>query len=393
MNNTLKIGLFGLGTVGSGLMDVLPGSGLDASVQRICVKTPGKPRKFSPEKITLDPDEILEDPSIQVVVETTTAVKEAFEIVQKALLNGKHVVTANKKMVAHYFPQLFELQNETGKTLLYESAACGAIPIVRTLDEHFGNEPLESLSGIFNGTSNYILTRMLRENLDFDSALAAAQANGFAELDPSSDVDGFDAKYKLILLAAHSFGHVASPESVLNLGIRFIRREDLNFAQQRGKTIKLLPMCKPTGEHQFSLYVLPALVAGDDVLSQVHEEYNGVKVHGRYSGQQFFKGRGAGSHPTGSALLADLAALKRGFSYQYQKYRQNGHAQLIDQTKMSVYCSFPTGTDPHPLGLQQVEAVWANQQAFALNGKINVKQLKKMASWIHKNSVFLAVNP
>jgi homoserine dehydrogenase len=386
----LNIGLFGLGTAGTGLVEVLPQSGLqNVAVKRICVKNPTKPRPVNREKITFEPSEILDDPHINVVVETINGVDEAFHIVQTALRRGKHVVTANKKMVAHRFSELLDLQAETGKTLLYESAACGAIPIVRTLEEHFGAEPLDGLSGIFNGTSNYILTRMLRENLDFDTALAQAQANGFAELDPSSDIDGDDAKYKLILLTAHSYGHIAHPEAVFNLGIRHIRSEDLNYAREQQKTIKLLPICRPLPEHRLALYVLPAFVEQQDVLYGVQEEFNGVKVQARYSGQQFFKGRGAGGHPTGSALLADLAALQQGYRYPYRKHRLNGLSRLDESLLLDVYCSFPTHADVARFPLRQAEKVWQNSRAFALKGQITLQDLQSAQVWIRENEVMV----
>ena len=354
-NQRLNIGLFGLGVVGKGLLDVLRESGFsDAGIRRICVKDPLKPRAVPRELLTYDAGDILGDPEINVVVETISDPDAAFEIARESMRRGKHVVTANKKMLAAHLPELLEWRDRCDVSLLYESAACGSIPIVRTIDEHFGSEPVEGISGIFNGTSNYILSRMSLEGLDFETALRQAQASGFAEEDPSSDIDGLDAKYKLILLAAHSHGVVAKPDELLYLGIRHIGKADMDFAKERGMKIKLLPQCTHSDPHRLAMYVMPALVGADSPFYQVEDEYNGVQLQANFSGHQFFRGRGAGAFPTGSALLSDLGALQGGYRYAYRKHRLNGHTSLDASRLLNVYVRMPGRLHSASLPFEQV---------------------------------------
>lgn len=388
---TLNIGLFGLGVVGKGLLDVLQRSRLPGvDVKKICVRTPGKPRPVAPEKLTFDASDILNDPSINVVVETISGSDDAFQIVSRAMRKGKNVVTANKKMVATHFPELLDLQEETGASLLYESAACGGIPIVRTIEEYFGPEPMERVSGIFNGTSNYILSRMFREDLDFTEALKQAQGLGFAEPDPSSDIDGLDAKYKLILLTAHSHGVVAAPEEVLHLGIRHLRSEDIDFARKKGLRIKLLPVCKRTGENRLALFVMPGFVGENDALYHVEDEFNGVQLETAYSGQQFFRGRGAGGFPTGSALLSDLAALQSGYRYPYRKHRLNGRTLLDENISLKVYLRAPLAAPGETLPFAGIEYSERGAESYSIIGHITIKKLKQHARRLREQGVFIA---
>lgn len=387
---SLNIGLFGLGVVGKGLLDVLRISGVaGAEITRICVKTPGKMRPVPPEKLTFRASDILNDPSINVVVETISGSDDAFIIVREALKKGKNVVTANKKMVASHFTELLELQEETGATLLYESAACGGIPIVRTIEEHFGSEPMQQVSGIFNGTSNYILSRMFREGLDFADALRQAQELGFAEINPSSDIDGLDAAYKLILLVAHSHGVIVSPGEVLHLGIRHLQKTDIEFAEKQGLKIKLLPVCIRTGANRLALYVLPGLVGKNDELFHVEDEFNGVRLDTDYSGRQFFRGRGAGGFPTGSALLSDLLALQKGYRYSYRKHRLNGHTVLDEDVLLRVYTRFPPEAATGWLPFERIDKIAYHPDSNVITGEITLKTLRKYRQQLLDRRVFV----
>jgi homoserine dehydrogenase len=339
----LNIGLFGLGVVGTGLVKVLESAPLEGvKIKKIGVKTPGKPRIVAESMLHYDSMDILQDPDINVIVETITGSDDAFDMVSEAMRRGKHVITSNKKMVAEHLESLILLQQNTGVSLLYESAACAAIPIVKTLESHFSAEPLSSIGGIFNGTSNYILTKMTENGLDFKEALTQAQELGFAEQDPSSDIDGLDAKYKLILLAAHSHGVLATPDAVPNFGIRNIRASDIQFTAQQGKKIKLLPLCKQLENHALAMYVMPEMIDRNHALYPVEAEFNGVELETRFSGRQFLSGRGAGSLPTGSAILSDLAVLQNGFRYQYEKHRHNGQSWTNLEVPIVVYVRAPT---------------------------------------------------
>ncbi|MBK8195038.1 MAG: homoserine dehydrogenase [Lewinellaceae bacterium] len=386
----LTIGLFGLGVVGSGLLEVLKDSGYpDAVIRKICVKTPGKTRAVPQELLTFNPSDILDDPSIDTVVETINGSDDAFDIVSRAMRQGKNVVTANKKMLAGNFELLLNLQEATGVSLLYESAACGSIPIVRTLEQHFGTEPLEQLSGIFNGTSNYILSRMFDGNLDFDTALRQAQQAGFAEEDPASDIDGLDAKYKLILLTAHSHGMILSPDQVPHFGIRHLRPEDIRFARDRGLRIKLLPVCRRTGPGRLAVYVIPGLVGDADELFRVDDEFNGVLLQSDYSGAQFLRGRGAGGRPTGSALLSDLLSLQQGYRYAYQKHRMNGSTVLDDQYKLRIYARAPSEIPLQALPFPSPENITRDGNTYVIESEVTLSHLGRQARWLQENEVFV----
>src|SRR6202012_2768829 len=227
MSKKLNIGLFGFGVVGQGLYDIIKTKNLNLEIKKIAIKDPHKTRTLPSHLFTTERDEILNNPEINTIVELINDTEAAFEIVSRALSSGKNVVSASKKMIATYLNELIELQNKYGTSLLYEGAVCGSIPIIRNLEEYYDNELLHSISGIFNGSSNYILSKGFIEGLDYNSALKQAQDLGFAETDPTSDVGGFDAKYKLVIAAAHAYGIVVQPDEVLNIGIQNLSASDI----------------------------------------------------------------------------------------------------------------------------------------------------------------------
>src|SRR5882762_8783323 len=209
----LTIGLFGFGVVGEGLYKVLQQTpSLKASIKKVCIKNPGKKRDAPAALFTTDRDEILNDPSINVVVEVINESGPAFEIVSTALKNGKSVVSASKKMIAEHLPELLQLQKETGESFLYESAACASIPVIRNLEEYYDNDLLHGISGIVNGSTNYILTKVSEDKISFEEALLQAQCEGFAESNPALDIEGTDAVNKLTILLAHAYGIVTPPQ-------------------------------------------------------------------------------------------------------------------------------------------------------------------------------------
>ncbi|PJJ54536.1 homoserine dehydrogenase [Hymenobacter chitinivorans] len=316
----LRIGLIGFGCVGQGLYDILqhlPGFG--AEVRRIAVKNPAKPRSLPAEAFSFRADELLQDPELDVLVEVIDDAAEAFRLVSTALRQGRQVVTANKAMVARHLPELVALQHEFGGTLLYEAAVCGSIPVVRTLDAYFGQEPLRSVSGIFNGSSNYVLTRMGQDGSEYAVALAEAQQQGFAETDPSLDMAAFDPRSKLVILAAHAYGVLLEPEQVLNLGIENVSATDISYAAVAGQKIKVVAGLYLLPNHQLSVLVTPQFVDPTSALYTVDDEFNGVVIEAEFAGPQFLRGRGAGGHPTGSAVLSDIAALRNQQRYAYPK--------------------------------------------------------------------------
>jgi homoserine dehydrogenase len=341
MRKQINIGLFGFGCVGNGLYDVLSNSpGFKADIKKIVVKNKHKKRSLPPEKFLYHKSEILDDPDINLVVELIDNATDAFEIVKEALQKGKNVVTANKKMIAENFSELVELQQKYGCSLLYEASSCGSIPILRTLEEYYDNELLNSVSGIFNGSSNYILTKIQNENISYETALKQAQELGFAESNPKLDVEGYDAKYKLIIVAGHSFGVFIKPEQVLNLGIQNLQKQDVEYAKQNHKKIRLIAGVYKTDKKHITLFVAPRFVDKNDPLYHVDNEYNAVTVEAAFSDKQLFIGKGAGGHPTGSAVLSDISANAYDYKYEYKKRFQSHQVEYTNDIEPEIYIRY-----------------------------------------------------
>lgn len=320
----MKIGLFGFGCVGQGLWKVLHETkGIKADIKRICIKHPDKQRPLPADFFTTHPSDILDDPEIDIVVELIDDADAAFGLVTTALKKGKAVVSANKKMIAHRLPELYALQKETGSPFLYEGSCCASIPIIRNLEEYYDNDLLTSVEGIFNGTTNVILSKIFEENISFEEALSYAQAHGFAESDPSLDVDGFDAKFKLCILLLHAFGVFVDPDEVLNIGIGRLNTFDIQYAKNRGQVIKLIAHCYREGDSIVG-YCIPRFVPVAHHYATVSNEYNAVTLESAFSEHQTFLGKGAGDKATGSAVLSDISALRYHYKYEYRKFIQNG---------------------------------------------------------------------
>jgi homoserine dehydrogenase len=374
----IKIGLFGFGCVGQGLYDVLNHSQiLEASVEKICVKDRTKKRKIDSSYFTYDKADILNRDNLDVVVELIDDADEAFKIVSEAMRNGVNVVTANKKMLAENFAALYELQKEHNVALLYEGSAGGSIPIIRNLEEYYDNELLDHIEGIVNGSSNYLLTRMELDGLSYENALQLAQDAGFAESDPWLDVAGFDSKYKLCLLTIHAFGLILKPDSILNLGISNVTFDDIQFAKQRDMRIKLVAKASKFGD-QVRVYVLPQFVERGKHLYYIMYEYNAIEVEGAYSDRQTLAGKGAGSYPTGSAVLSDISALTYDYKYAYKKLeksRKNGRPNLTLDTdfELKLYIRFNDREDLKKLDIVSIEEEYrsANLNYVVANVKFN----------------------
>jgi homoserine dehydrogenase len=336
MRNTLNIGLFGLGCVGSGLYEVLNRSELlNASIKTICIKDPNKKRNISEYILTTDRFDILNDPEINVVVELIDDAAAAYDIVSQALKNGKHVVTANKKMVAQHLDELIALADQNGVSFLYEASVCGSIPIIRNLEEYYNNDSLSSVFGICNGTTNYILTQT-NAGLTFDAALKKAQELGFAESDPTMDIDGFDSKFKLLILIKHAFGISLTPEEISNTGIRHLQEADLQFASEKSYKIKLFSRAQKVG-NKIVGFVAPHFVRESHFAYSVENEFNAVVVEALFSDKQLFLGKGAGSHPTASAVLSDISALQFNYRYEYKKAHLSTLPTFSNDFNINIY--------------------------------------------------------
>jgi homoserine dehydrogenase len=388
----IKLGLFGFGVVGHGLYQALNEStGFKAAIKKICVRDRNKKRDIDPSIFTFDKDVILEDPEIDVVVELIDDAEEAFKIVKKAMENCKHVVTSNKKMVATNLQELLDLQRKHNVGLLYEGSACGSIPIIRTLEEYFDNEDLIQVSGIFNGTTNYILSKTIREGLSYPDALRGAQELGFAESDPTNDVEAYDAKYKAIIVALHAFGFVVKPEEVLNFGITTLCQNDLIFAREKSMTIKLTPIIRKLDGKELSIFVMPSMVPVTNHLFKVENEFNGVIVEGMFSGEQFFQGRGAGSLPTGSAVLSDISALSYDYRYEYKKNLQHRIHSFSNNTILNVYLRFDQDELIDKLKFESIETRYYSTNHNYVVGKINLQNLIQFKEELMERKLFFAL--
>lgn len=361
MHKHLNLGLFGFGCVGQGLYDVLQQSqSFTADIKKIVVKHRSKPRKIEMSNFAFDKAEVLERTDLNAVIELIDNSEEALVLVTEAMNKNWDVVTANKKLIAENFEFLYHLSQEKNVAFLYEGAVAGGIPIIRNLEEYYDNELLSRISGIINGSSNYILTKMEKDKADYTAVVKQAQDLGFAEIDPWLDVAGYDAKFKLVILVVHAFGIILKPEQVLNLGINNISDFDIRYAAEKEKRIKLIATAYKTEDNQIRVYVLPQLISKDSPLYFVHNENNAVEVEGAFSDKQLFIGKGAGSYPTGSAVLSDVSALSYGYRYEFKKLSKNltgnGGRKLSLDTKfdLTLYIRYDKEEDLQVIEIKEV---------------------------------------
>lgn len=390
MSKKLNIGLFGFGVVGQGLYDIIITKHLNLEIIKIAIKNPEKQRSLPKEIFTTDKNEILGNPEINTIVELINDTEAAFEIVSAALRSGKNVVSASKKMIALHLEELIAIQKQHGTSLLYEGAVCGSIPIIRNLEEYYDNELLHSISGIFNGSSNYILSKGFIEDLDYDTALKQAQDLGFAETDPIMDVGGYDAKFKLIIAAAHAYGIIVNPDNVLNMGIQNISNHDMQYAREKKLKIKLVPTAKKINEEEVALFVLPKFVDESEFLYNVEYEYNGVIVQAAFADQQFFFGKGAGGHPTGSAVLSDIAALRYGYQYEYKKAHEDKALKFSNDIDLDIYLRYEDETLVETLGFKRVHERFYSDRFRFVTGTISIENLIEHKDLILTSKAFIA---
>lgn len=382
----MNIGLLGFGFVGQGfhqLVSQKPSLGL--VIRRIGVKDPAKPRPNLGIPFTTDPGALLDDPSLDLVVEAIPALDEAYQFVHAALERGKHVVSANKRMLSHHLPELSALAHAKGVQLRYEAAVGGAIPVLTALGTYYQTEELTEIRAIVNGTSNYVLTKMADEGLAYADVVHKAQELGFAEADPTLDVGGFDPKFKIILLAAQAWGSWAAPDSVINLGIQPLGVEELNLAKALGLRIKLVAHAIRRADGTVQLSVLPAFLPPDDVLFPIREEINAIHLQGAASGPHLLVGRGAGSLPTGTAVLADVRAIQRGQTLAQPVIRLG---QLTQDAQVNLYIR--TGA-PSLLERLGASIVALADGAYIVTASLG--QLLAHVDYIRANGAFVATVP
>lgn len=376
MNKQINIGLFGFGCVGGGLYEVLNRSNLlNAKIRKIVVKDKNKKRSLPSEAFSFEAEDILNDSSINTVVELINDSDAAYEIVTTALKKGKNVVSANKKLIAEHFDELIQLAQENHVSFLYEAAVAGSIPIIRNLEEYYNNDSLSSVQGIVNGTTNFILTKA-NLGIGYDEALKIAQEQGFAEADPTLDVDGFDAKYKLVILIKHAFGLTVNETDVLNYGIRHIKNEDVQFAKEKGLRIKLFARAQKLN-NKIVGFVAPHFIKSDHPAYEVNNEFNAVVVEAAFSDRQLFMGKGAGSFPTASAVLSDVSALLYEYKYEYRK-TELVNADYSNEFKLRVYVGASKQELIENLPFQNIEELYRSESYVYQIGWMNFNDVQSL---------------
>lgn len=314
----VKIGLLGLGTVGSSVYQIIENHqkqlqqqvGCSVEVTKVLVRDLNKKRAIEMplEKITTNPDDILCNDEIDIVIEVLGGVEQSKVFLTRALQNKKHVVTANKDVMAQYGIELLSLAKKMGCDLYYEASVGGGIPIIRTLKDGLASDKITKIMGIVNGTTNYILTKMSQEGMSYEVALAKAQVLGFAEPDPTSDVEGLDAARKILIMATLGFSMNLEMSDVYTVGISGVTKEDIDYTKQLGYTLKLIGLASREND-AVEVSVQPTLLPNHHPLASVHNEYNAVYVYGEAVGETMFYGPGAGGLPTATSVVSDIVSV------------------------------------------------------------------------------------
>jgi homoserine dehydrogenase len=334
----IRIGLMGFGTVGGGVWRILnenrekiqENSGYDLEIKKILVRDITKKRDESLDRsiLTDNPEDILNDKEIDIVIEVMGGIQPAKDYITRAMENKKHVVTANKALLATHGGELIKLSQKENVLLYYEASVAGGVPIIHAIKESLTANKIESILGILNGTTNYILTKMSEENLDYETALKEAQRLGYAEADPTSDVEGYDASYKLAILAGLAFGADLKGENVYREGISNITSQDIEYARELGFSIKLLAIAKEANG-EIELKVHPTFIPLNHPLASVGDAYNAVYVTGNAVEELMFYGKGAGGLPTGSAIVGDIISIVRKIDQGSPSYHRIANGRTV----------------------------------------------------------------
>jgi len=312
----IRLALFGLGIVGSGVCKILDAKreefikrfGVTVEVAGICVQDLVKQRSYTPERslLTDDPKDLLHDDSIDLVLELIGGRFDALNIIERSLEARKHVITANKLILAHELPRLKHRADRLGVNLFYSASVCGSVPVIKTIDELRIGDDITSLKGIVNGSTNFILTLMSERKVEYEEAIVAAREAGFLEADPTLDVSGADAAQKLSILTYHAFDKHLLPEQIACTGIQHITKQDIERAQQGGKVIKLIASSTIDKHGEVHACVEPIALPKTHLFSHTRDEFNALEIETRHAGPQLLYGKGAGSLPTASAVISDL---------------------------------------------------------------------------------------
>ena len=392
----IKIGLFGFGVVGQGIYEVVrKAKNANAEIVKICVRDPEKPRKIQADKrlFTTAVEEILDSPNINLVVEVINDPDAAYDIVKRSMLRGIPVVSGSKTMLARHLPELIELQKTRHVALLYDASSCGSIPVIRNLEEYYDNDLLLEVKGILNGSSNYILSRVFDHAEPYADALAQAQALGFAESDPSFDIEGYDSLFKLVIITVHALGTYVAPERIFTYGISTIHDSDIRYAREKGVKIKLVAQVVKVSDKHFTMFVMPEFVTPDKYIYSVDDEYNGVVIRGECYDRQFMFGKGAGSLPTASSILSDIMARLHDYRYEYKKMNYVQKPGYTTDITLKVYVRYKE-TDIHNiLHFDKIREQYIGEESNYVIGDILLSELMDKRSQLSGRDVFLANIP
>lgn len=390
--NKIKVGLFGLGTVGEGIVNVIAKArNANAEIKSICVKDASKPRNIdvNPEILTENRFDILNDPDINLIVEVINDPDAAFEIVSEALKRKIPVVSGSKTMIARHLPELIRLQQENNVSLLYDASSCGSIPVIRNLEEYYDNDLLLEVKGILNGSSNYILSRVFDHNESYENALKTAIHRGFAEADPSFDIDGYDSLYKLIIITMHAIGVYVKPEDIFTYGISHISDFDINIAREKRVKIKLVAQVVKISDSRFTMFVMPEFVRKSRYIYSVDDEYNGVVIRGECYDRQFMFGKGAGSLPTASSILSDMVAHHHGYRYGYKKMHLPEAPKYTTDISLKVYVRYTDTPVTELLPFSSIEERYMSRKVNYVVGEISLNELIAHREVLLRPDVFI----
>ncbi len=393
MKKKINIGLFGYGIVGQGIYSLFANTkSIDLNIVKICAKHPKKRRNIDLDNFTFDKNDILNDQSIDLIVEAIDDADAALDILRTALTNGKDVVTANKKMLADNLEEIITLQEQHGRSVLYEGSTCGGIPIIRNLEEYYDNEMLNNVSGIFNSSSNYILTQIFDYNKDYDIAVKRAQDLGYLESDPSKDIIGYDALYKLIIVTAHAYGVIVQPENVVLHGLQNMDRFDIEFAKEKGWVIKTIATVKKVDNDHIALYVMPTFVKEESNFRHINDEDNAIMVEAAFSQHHFFTGKGAGGYPVGSAILSDVSAYSYQYKYAYKK-KEFTHLSLCEDVELNVYMRYFDKENLDAFKFEKIEGQYISKDYNYVLGKISLSALLAQRERLNTADIFMCILP
>ena len=391
--NKIKIGLFGFGVVGQGIFQVLSKSrNAHAEIVKICVRS-NKPRSIDASYFTTDPEVILSNPEIDLIVEVIDDAAASYKIVKAALQKGIPVVSGNKAMLARHLPELIDLQKKHNVALLYDASSCGSIPVIRNLEEYYDNDLLLEVKGRLNGSSNYILSRVCDHQESYDAALAQAQALGFAESDPSFDIEGYDSLFKLVIITVHALGVYVHPDRIFTYGISTIHDSDIRYAREKGVKIKLVAQVVKVSDRKFTMFVMPEFVTPGKYIYSVDDEYNGVVIRGECYDRQFMFGKGAGSLPTASSILSDIMARLNNYRYEYKKMNYIEKPDYTTDITLKIYARYKETDVQGILNFSKIHEQFISEESNYVIGEIPLRELLEKRSQLSGRDVFLANIP